>query len=137
MPEDFCQADVIVGDRRHLIMYTTKQMRLLKKSKRWYIDATFKVVKAPFTQLLSIHAFIKQGDCTKKVPLLYALMLGMRAQDYKAIFKALKKSISHFHIEEAVMDFEAGMWSGIRAVFPCVKGCMFHWCRQCGGTSRA
>ena len=128
IPEDFCQADVTVGDRRHIIMYTTKQMSLLKKSKRWYIDATFKVVKAPFSLLFSIHAFLKHGDCTKQVPLLYALMSGKRAQDYKAIFKALKKSMKHFQIE-AVMDFEAGMWSGFRAMFPCVrvKGCVFHW----------
>ena len=56
-------------------------------------------------------------------------MSGKRAQDYKAIFKALKKSMKHFQIEEVVMDFEAGMWSGFRAMFPCVrvKGCVFHW----------
>ena len=37
--------------------------------------------------------------------------------------------MKHFQIEEAVMDFEAGMWSGFRAMFPCVrvKGCVFHW----------
>ena len=33
-----------------------------------YADATFRVVKAPFTQLFGVHAFVKSGSCVKQVP---------------------------------------------------------------------
>ena len=55
---------------------TSDQKELMKKAKKWYIDATFKVLreKDPFDQLLSIHAFIKADGQTKQVPLASAIM---------------------------------------------------------------
>ena len=43
-------------------------------TKNWLIDATFKVVHKPFTQLLSIHAFIKSAGSVKQIPLIFVLM---------------------------------------------------------------
>ena len=66
IPDGFLQADVRVGDRRHLV-FSTQHMSLLATAKTWCMDATFKVVKEPFTQLFSIHAFVKHDDKIKQV----------------------------------------------------------------------
>ena len=42
-------------------------LSLLSRAKMWYMDATFKVVREPFTQLFLIHAFVKQNDNVKQV----------------------------------------------------------------------
>ena len=53
-PPNFLRFDLSVGDRRHLIFATEEHLQLLAKEKRWYVDATFKViVRWPFTQLFS------------------------------------------------------------------------------------
>ena len=54
-------------NRRHLIFSTPNQLVLLARAKRWYIDATFKVVRKPFYQLLGIHCFARKDDTTKQV----------------------------------------------------------------------
>ena len=61
--------------------------------------------------------------------LLYALMSGKRKDDYRAVFKAVRASIADLRLQEAVMDFEAAMWAGFKAIFPgkSIKGCVFHW----------
>ena len=93
IPDDFLLADVNVsctsGDKRHLIFSTDKQLELLAKAKSWYVDGTFKLVRTPFTQLFSIHAFIRSGEEVKQIPLAYVVMSGHRTSDYKAIFTAL------------------------------------------------
>ena len=89
IPDDFLQADVRVGERRHLVFATPSQLNLLAKATTWYMDATFKVVKSPFTQLFSIHAFVKQDEDIKQFPLAYALMSGKRRRDYKKVLQAI------------------------------------------------
>jgi hypothetical protein len=40
--EDFLIADVRVGEQRHLLFVTPFQLRVLRQTKRWFMDGTFK-----------------------------------------------------------------------------------------------
>ena len=77
MPEAFYRGSVIaVRNKKHLLFASDNMLRILAKAKVWYIDGTFKLIKHPFTQLLSIHAFVRQGEDSKQVSLLFCLMSG-------------------------------------------------------------
>ena len=54
----FSKQMISVGSHRHLMFATDNMLAKLRKSKRWYIDGTFHVVKPPFYQLLSVYAFL-------------------------------------------------------------------------------
>ena len=60
IPEEFFRRTVVVGGKKHFIFCTAKQANSLVKGKTWYLDGTFKVVKQPFYQLLSIHFFFSR-----------------------------------------------------------------------------
>ena len=129
IPDNFLQEDMVVNERRHLLFAIPHQIALLRNARRWYVDGTFKVMKEPFTQLLSVHAFLRQGDSVKQVPLAFMLMSGRNQSDYKAVFSSLNKILGPCSLEEAVLDFEAAMWHGLRFASPDIsfKGCVFHW----------
>ncbi|XP_071160689.1 uncharacterized protein [Mytilus edulis] len=82
IPPGFLQRDIHVDSKRHLLFATTAQLTVLEKAQRWFIDGTFKIVAAPFYQLLSIHAFITANNCTKSVPLAFIVMSRRCKIDY-------------------------------------------------------
>ncbi|XP_068250151.1 uncharacterized protein [Palaemon carinicauda] len=130
IPPNFLKFDIHVGDRRHLVFATEGQCQLLAKAKRWYVDGTFKVVRQPFTQLFSIHAFMKYDGNVKQMPLVFVLMSGKRRKDYKKVFSRIKEILGEqLKVQEVILDFEASVWRAIPDVFPDVvmRGCAFHW----------
>ena len=54
-----------VDGERHIILATDAQLNLSAGAKRWYADGTFKVVRKPFYQLWTIHAFLRENDNVK------------------------------------------------------------------------
>ncbi len=137
MPESFHWVDISdVPGARQLVFATKKQLKVLLKAKTWYGDGTFKIVRLPFKQLFTLHAFLKSpsGDI-KQCPLLYGLMSRMEAKDYEAFLQAAIALLSGVSpsvppaVEDFVTDFEAAIWRGLRLVLPecSIHGCCFHW----------
>ncbi|XP_019620893.1 PREDICTED: uncharacterized protein LOC109467390 [Branchiostoma belcheri] len=102
LDEEYIQEDFLVRDidvstattsARHILFATPYQLRLLAQARRWYIDSTFKVVRAPFYQLFSVHAFIRSGDVIKQVPLAYAFMSSKREIDYRSVLLELQNAL--------------------------------------------
>ena len=126
--EGFLQGDITVKEHRRLIFATNAQLLKLSQAKRWYMDGTFKVVKPPFTQLYTIYAFIQRGHSLKQVPLVFILMSGRKAKDYKRVFEKVKELIDNMKPEEVVLDYGKAAWKASREAFPGVKikGCAFH-----------
>ena len=113
---------------RDVIFASYKQLELLGQAKNWYIRGTFHVVRRLFTQLLSIHAFVKSGSKVKQVLLLFT-MSGQKKKDYKAVFKAVKCLLPASNLKTVPIDFETAKWKASCSVFPDVSifECVFHW----------
>jgi hypothetical protein len=118
IPDGFLKADIKVKERCHIVFATDDMLSLLSKAKTWYMDVTLKLVNKPFTQMFSIHAFVKGDDETaKQVPLVYVLMSGKGRKDYLAVFNNLKELIPVRKVQCFMVDFEAAIWTGLRQEF--------------------
>ena len=106
IPEDFQRADITIGIKRHLVFATERMLDLLSNAKRWYLNGTFYVVRKPFTQLFSIHAFVMSGGNTKQVPLVFVLMSGKFKADYVAVLEHVRDMLpSPPALRGALLDF--------------------------------
>lgn len=129
IPDNLIKYDLKLDEARHLLMYTDVQMDLLISARQWHVDATLKVVRCLFYQLLSFHSFLRSGDCTKQVPLLFTLMNHRRKDKYYEIIKNVKSLMQlEPDVEEVIMmDFESATWGAVRAVH--LHVCTVHWAR--------
>ena len=94
------------------------------------MDGTFKVVREPFVQLFSVHAFIQRDQCEKQVPLTFVVMNRRSTPDYQAALQAVIDALPSPPVVKTITtDYERAIWKGCRQVFPGVqvRGCGFHW----------
>ena len=117
-------------DRCHLLFATDEQLHVLSRAKSWYVVGTLKRCRHPFTQLLTINAFVQTDNCAKQVPLAFLLMLGRKKLDYKAAFKAILDVLPiRPFVQQITLGFETALWHVLRQLFPGTKllVCAFHW----------
>ena len=88
------QLPSLTRNSRHIIFASNRQLDVLASSKVWYMDGTFKIVRKPFTQMFSIHAFLRTGDDTKQVPLVFCMRSSRTKKDYR---KVIKNSRNQFY----------------------------------------
>ena len=115
---------------RHIVFPSAAMMSLLSKAKQWYVDATFKVVRKPFYQLLSIHAFIKKDGALKHIPLCYVLMSHKRKRDYRAVLRAVVDKLPQTpELKKFYLTSRRQCGSFGHVLGDNVKhiGCVFHW----------
>ncbi len=128
VPQDFLQADLFENGQRHLIFAKPIQLQHLSKSKVWYMDGTFKIVRTRFVLLLSVHSFIKKDGIMKQVPLCFVLMSRRKKNDYVAVIRKIT-DLTSTSVCEVALDFERALWSAVRVCIPeaSLHGCWFHW----------
>ena len=85
--------------------------------------------KAPFSQLWSIHAFVKHGIIVKQVPLMFCLMSSRIKIDYDGVLRHLLTLLGQPCVQIVTSDFEVALWQSVRGVMPHVRlvGCLFHY----------
>ena len=143
-PQDvphFFRGDVTTKEGRHVIFFSDKQLEYLQKAKVWYVDGTFKIIRDPFTQLLTIHTTVRNNETTSSIPIAFILMSRRRKIDYLAIFKKIieiieKETGKKTLVSKIMADFEIALWQAIRNLketeyLPGIemKGCFFHFCQ--------
>ena len=130
VPDQFRAFDTRARTSRHIVLATNVQLELLSRAKTWYVDGTFKVVRAPFTQLASIHAFIKKDGQLKQIPLCFIYMSRRKTKDYCVVLRKVIEVLPRPPaVSQVVSDFERAFWKATAKVLPWVKqrGCAFHW----------
>lgn len=120
VPQDFLQGDIVFKNDRTLIFSTKKQLQLLSRTDRWYIDITQKFASFPFTHLMSISSYVRVQDSDDVVlePLVFFIMSSIsRINLRKAITRLLKHLKKPLCVRSFVLDFYPDLWSTIRSLF--------------------
>lgn len=127
---DFVRGDVHVKGRRHIVMATNSQLVNLASADRWYIHETSRLVRHPFTHLLSINCYVKKGKVIKFLPFCFVLMSGKKSKDYKEVLRVIKSLVGDsVSLSEITLDYDKALWKSVSQVFQGVllKGYVHQW----------
>jgi hypothetical protein len=112
-----------MDDKTRIIIFSTSNnMKILSQHNHWYVDGTFDITPTMFTQLFSIHVYIKEVS----IPLLYALLPNQTEKTYTKLFQMVKGLIDKSPLS-IKSDFELAIINAARKVFKCnISCCFFH-----------
>ena len=112
------------------IFGTKKMLKALQKAEDVYVDGTFHSAPKPYLQLLTIHGNLK-GHV---IPLVFALVTGKCAYQYRRVFRLVKDKVQHitghpFAPAKIVCDFEKSLHTALEFEFPAASlaGCYYHF----------
>ena len=138
---NFYRGQVFTTQGRHMIFFSDQQLEYLKITKSWYVDGTFKIMRDPFLQLLTIHTIVFFGEQTTSIPIAFIYMSRRRKIDYLEVFREIieivkRNSGEKPKVRKIMADFEIALWQAIRKLksegdLPDVrmKGGFFHFCQ--------
>eukprot|EP00474_Spongospora_subterranea_P006409 CRZ06867.1 hypothetical protein [Spongospora subterranea] len=93
-----------------------------------FIDATFRSVPAPFSQLLIVMA--KDDDFDLYLPVFYILMTGKSRRLYEFCLRQINAAVeADISPGSICCDFEVALMGAIKRIYPAtpITGCFFHW----------
>ena len=87
------------------------------------------ICRQPFSQLLTVNAFVKEDDYTKQVLFVLVLISGKKKRDYRCVFHKLLELLLSPAVKQVTLDFECTVWKVLHKLLPDIKllGCVFHW----------
>ncbi|KAE9534905.1 hypothetical protein AGLY_008197 [Aphis glycines] len=126
--EQFLLADSGHGTDRVLIFGRLSGLKILKNSRTWYCDGTFRIAPLLFSQAYVILAEALGGV----LPVIYALLPSKKANVYKKLLNMLKTLEPDLNPDSISCDFELAAFTAIKNAFPNVQifGCYFHLCQN-------
>ena len=141
---DFFRAEVRTKKARHFIFCNNTQLMYMSEALIWYIDGTFKIVKDPVKQLLTVHVVLLCDKKRVSIPVCFILMSRRRKIDYIDILLEINKMCNIYRqvkpgnnvckLKRIMCDFEIALWQAARELrdkghFSSdlnIKGCYFH-----------
>ena len=87
LSSSFLFADLHGVGYRHLLFGMEEQLEDLRCSDSWFLDATFYVVRAPFSQLFTVHSPSGTDRDAVLFPRVFVLMSRRRTEDYVMVFQ--------------------------------------------------
>merc|ERR1711895_23708 len=133
----------IVQKSRHFIFFSDCQLAYMAKAHSWYIDGTFKIVKDPIKQLVTIHVVLVYRQIKRvSIPVCFILMTRRRKSDYVMVLNFIRRKCNQYldeynlynNLLKIMADFEIALWQAIREIRGNgqfrgeleIKGCYFH-----------
>ncbi|KAL4097696.1 hypothetical protein QTP88_022427 [Uroleucon formosanum] len=126
--EQFLLADSGQESDRVLIFGRLSGLKILKNSRTWYCDGTFRIAPLLFSQVYVILAEALGGVH----PIMYALLPSKKASVYEKLLIMLKTLEPDLNPDSISCDFELAAFTAIKDAFPNVQifGCYFHLCQN-------
>ncbi|XP_060845775.1 uncharacterized protein LOC132925392 [Rhopalosiphum padi] len=128
LSEQFLLADSGQESDRVLIFGRLSGLKILKNSRTWYCDGTFRIAPLLFSQVYVILAEALGGVH----PIIYALLPSKKASVYEKLLNMLKTLEPDLNPDSISCDFELAAFTAIKDAFPNVQifGCYFHLCQN-------
>lgn len=125
---------------RIIIFATEMNLKNLIKSRRWYVDGTFKTAPAIFYQLFTILgccSYLLGGKPASIIlPLIYALLESQEEAAYRKVFEVTLSAAQSFEIPYEIpfyvmCDFEIAIINAILSTIgDVIRACFFHLCQS-------